>query len=78
MVSKKRHLAKALSWRTLGTIDTMMIGWLVSGDPMIGVSIGSIEVVTKIFLYYAHERAWYKFSNFGLKERIKENNLNDD
>ena len=69
MVSKKRHLAKAISWRTLGTIDTMIIGWLVSGDPWIGVSIGSIEVVTKIFLYYAHERAWYKFSRFGLNQK---------
>ena len=68
MVSKKRHVAKALSWRTLGTIDTMLIGWLVSGDPMIGVSIGSIEVLTKIILYYAHERAWYKFSKFGVEK----------
>ena len=67
MVSKKRHVAKALSWRTLGTIDTMLIGWLVSGDPMIGVSIGSIEVLTKVILYYAHERAWYKFSKFGVE-----------
>jgi len=68
MVSKKRHLAKAISWRTLGTIDTMLIGWAVSGDPVIGLSIGSIEVVTKIFLYYFHERAWYKFSKFGLNK----------
>ena len=69
MVHKKRHLAKAVSWRILGTIDTMMIGWLVSGDPMIGVSIGVIEVFTKVFLYYGHERAWYNFSKFGLKEK---------
>lgn len=66
MVSKKRHVAKALSWRTLGTIDTMIIGWLVSGDPMIGVSIGSIEILTKVVLYYFHERVWYKFFKFGV------------
>ena len=69
MVHKKRHLAKAVSWRILGTLDTMVIGWLVSGDPMIGVSIGAIEVFTKIFLYYGHERAWYNFSKFGLREK---------
>ena len=69
MVSKKRHLAKAVSWRAVGTIDTMLLGWLISGDPMVGVKIGAIELVTKIFLYYAHERAWYKFSRFGVKQK---------
>tara|TARA_B100000579_G_scaffold405523_1_gene391245 strand:- start:551 stop:757 length:207 start_codon:yes stop_codon:yes gene_type:complete len=66
LVSKKRHLAKAVSWRTLGTIDTMLIGWIISGDPTVGVSIGIVEVFTKIFLYYFHERVWYKFSKFGV------------
>ena len=69
MVSKKRHLVKAVSWRAVGTIDTMLLGWLISGDPMVGVKIGAIELVTKIFLYYAHERAWYKFSRFGVKQK---------
>ena len=68
MVSKKRHLAKAVSWRTVGTIDTMLLGWMISGDPMIGIKIGAVELVTKILLYYAHERAWYKFSKFGVKK----------
>ena len=53
----------------------MIIGWLVSGDPWIGVSIGSIEVVTKIFLYYAHERAWYRFSRFGLNLKKGDKNV---
>jgi uncharacterized membrane protein len=68
MVAKKRHLAQALSWRAVGTIDTMLLGWLISGDPMVGVKIGAVELVTKIFLYYAHERAWYKFSKFGVRK----------
>jgi uncharacterized membrane protein len=68
MVSKKRHLAKAISWRTVGTIDTMLLGWLISGDPMVGVKIGAVELITKIFLYYAHERVWYRFSTFGLRK----------
>ncbi len=68
MVAKKRHLAKAISWRAVGTVDTMLLGWLISGDPMVGIKIGAVELVTKIFLYYAHERAWYKFSKFGVRK----------
>jgi len=50
----------------VGTIDTMILGWLVSGDPMIGITIGSFEVVTKMILYFMHERVWYKIG-FGVK-----------
>jgi|TARA_R100000005_G_C4996393_1_gene203229 uncharacterized membrane protein len=67
MVAKKRHLAKAISWRVVGTLDTIALGWIISGDPMIGVKIGVVELITKIVLYYGHERAWYKFSNFGVE-----------
>tara|TARA_R110000824_G_scaffold164077_4_gene340102 strand:- start:9566 stop:9772 length:207 start_codon:yes stop_codon:yes gene_type:complete len=68
MVTKKRHLVKAISWRTVGTIDTILLGWIISGDPMIGIKIGAVELITKILLYYAHERAWYKFSRYGLSK----------
>lgn len=57
----KRHLAKTMTWRIVGTIDTMIIGWLISGDPLIGLSIGGTEVITKMVLYFFHERAWYKY-----------------
>jgi len=67
MVSRKRHVAKALSWRIVGTLDTMLVSWLVTGDPVVGLSIGFIEVLTKTCLYYGHERIWYNYSNFGLK-----------
>lgn len=65
-VSFKRHIAKTITWRVVGTIDTMILGWLVSGDPMVGVTIGSFEVVTKMILYFIHERVWYKIG-FGVK-----------
>ena len=45
--SVKRHLAKTITWRIVGTIDTMIIGWLITGDAMTGLKIGGIEVVTK-------------------------------
>lgn len=66
--SVKRHIAKTITWRIIGTIDTMFIGWFVSGDITIGLSIGGFELISKMGLYYIHERVWYK-SNFGLKDR---------
>jgi uncharacterized membrane protein len=69
--SRKRHLAKTITWRIVGTIDTMILGWLVSGNPMTGVKIGGLEVITKMALYYGHERVWFK-SNYGLVHRKKE------
>lgn len=68
--SKKRHLAKTITWRIVGTIDTMVLGWIISGDPMTGVKIGGLEVATKMILYYLHERAWFKL-NFGLPHRTE-------
>lgn len=68
--SKKRHIAKTITWRIVGTIDTMILAWVISGNPMIGLKVGAAEVMTKMALYYLHERAWYKL-DFGLKLRRK-------
>jgi uncharacterized membrane protein len=67
MVAYKRHLAKTISWRVIGTLDTMIISWAVTGSWEWGLAIGGIEVFTKMVLYYLHERAWYKYSKFGIK-----------
>ena len=67
-VAKTRHVLKTISWRIIGTLDTMLLGWLISGDPMIGVKVGAVEVVTKMGLYYIHERAWYR-SGIGIKHK---------
>jgi uncharacterized membrane protein len=66
--SKKRHVLKTFSWRLVGTLDTILIGWLISGNPFVGLKIGIAEVITKMVLYYLHEKVWYK-SNFGLQTR---------
>lgn len=58
--SRKRHLAKSITWRIVGTIDTILISWLISGNPLTGLKIGFTEVITKMFLYYFHERIWFK------------------
>lgn len=66
--SRKRHIAKTITWRVVGTIDTMILAWVISGDPLIGLKVGFAEVITKMLLYYLHERAWYRF-DYGLPKR---------
>ena len=68
MVSYKRHILKTISWRVVGTIDTMLLSWFVTGSWKLGVTIGGIEVITKMVLYFLHERVWYKYSNFGVEK----------
>lgn len=53
-------LLKTLSWRIIGTIDTMVISYFLTGKLDVAMSIGGIEVVTKMILYYFHERAWVR------------------
>jgi uncharacterized membrane protein len=67
MVSYKRHIAKTISWRIIGTLDTILLSWIITGSWKLGLSIGGVEVITKMILYFFHERMWYKFSKFGLK-----------
>lgn len=56
--SHARALAKAVSWRVIGTLDTFLWSYLITGHPMAAGAIASMETVTKIVLYYLHERVW--------------------
>lgn len=60
--SRKRHIAKSITWRVVGTIDTILLSWLISGSPLTGLKIGFTEVLTKMVLYYFHERVWFKIN----------------
>jgi uncharacterized membrane protein len=60
MDTHRKSLLKAVTWRILGSIDTFLISWLVTGSATLGIGISAIEVVTKIGLFYLHERAWSK------------------
>ena len=68
MNSNKRHLIKTFSWRGIGTIDTILFGWLITGNPLTGLKIGGIEMLSKMLLYYGHEKLWYNI-NYGLDQR---------
>jgi len=54
----KRSLTKTISWRVIGTLDTILISWLITGTLALAFSIGAIELVTKMVLYFFHERVW--------------------
>ena len=53
-----RSVVKARSWRTLGSIDTFVLSWLFTGSAKAAGAIAGTEVITKIALYYFHERIW--------------------
>lgn len=53
-----RSLVKSISWRLIGTLDTILISWLVTGTLSLAFAIGSIEMLTKMVLYFFHERLW--------------------
>ncbi|GGW39888.1 DUF2061 domain-containing protein [Arenibacter certesii] len=56
----KRSIAKSISWRLIGTLDTMLISWVVTGELTVAFSIGVVELFTKMILYFFHERIWNK------------------
>jgi uncharacterized membrane protein len=66
MISRKRHVAKTLTWRVVATSTTVVIAWSVTGDWRVGLGVGGIEVPTKMLLYYLHERFWYNFVGLGV------------
>ena len=66
----KRHFAKAVTWRVVGTLDTILLGFLITGDLPTGVRIGALELFTKILLYFIHERIWVSIP-YGLPEVFK-------
>ncbi len=67
--SRKRHLAKTFTWRGIGTMDTMILAWIITGNPFTGLKIGFSELLTKMILYYLHERVWYRV-DYGLEDRL--------
>ena len=65
LMAKEKHyrsLVKAISWRATGTLDTILISYLITGHAKWALKIGFVELFTKVFLYYVHERVWNRIS----------------
>ena len=68
---RRRHIAKALTWRVAATTTTVAITWIVTGNMKFGLIVGAIESSSKIVLYYLHERAWMR-TKFGITKTADE------
>ena len=58
--TRRRTLAKTVSWRTVATLDTFIISYLVTGSGTWAGTIAGFEVLTKVAIYYCHERVWIR------------------
>jgi uncharacterized membrane protein len=65
-----RSFVKAVSWRILGSIDTFIISYFVTGKLVFAASIASVETFTKIMLFYFHEQAWARVP-WGRGDKVK-------
>ena len=54
----KRSIVKTISWRVVGTLATVIISYVITGTLALAFSIGGIELVSKMVLYFFHERVW--------------------
>jgi uncharacterized membrane protein len=66
MVHVKRHIAKAISYRFIGSLQTVLIGYALTGSIYISSIAGVVELVVKPIIYFIHERIWYKYIKFGV------------
>lgn len=55
-----RSIVKALSWRVVGTVDTLLVSYFLTGKIALAASIASVDFLTKLVLYFFHERVWNK------------------
>ena len=65
IISYRRTGIKTASWRIIATIDTIILAWFYTGSVATAMSIGGLEVFTKLILYFLHERLWAK-NSFGI------------
>ena len=57
-----RSVLKALSWRVVGTLDTLLVSYFLIGEIALATSIASVDFITKLVLYFFHERIWNKIN----------------
>ena len=83
-VQRKRHIAKTITWRIIGSIDTWIIGYVLirffsegqqEGRNMMAAEaasyIAGLELITKTILYYFHERVWYGLNWISSNQKIR-------
>lgn len=77
IVSKKRSVIKSITWRFLGSLDTFFISLIIINYSTQNYSfnlafyIAGLEIITKTFLYYFHERIWNYFKIGRLENSVR-------
>ena len=72
MVQEKRHIAKTISYRILSSSIGFLVLYIATGSATVGATFSTAELLFKPFVYYLHERAWYRWVKFGIKEKKEE------
>ena len=71
VVERKRHIAKTISYRIVSTLVGFLLMWWISGSIKVGTAFGVAELIYKPIQYYIHERIWYRWIKYGLKDKTK-------
>ena len=58
MVSKKRSLAKSITWRLIAIVVTFVVGYIMTGSLELAASLSVVSNLINFILYYLHERVW--------------------
>jgi uncharacterized membrane protein len=69
-VTRKRHLAKAVTWRIVASIVTALIAWFFGLPPKAVGAVFVADLIIKFVLYYGHERVWYNYIKFGVNKDV--------
>lgn len=70
-----RSIVKAISWRFIATLTTIIIVFIFTGNIILSVGIGFFELLSKLILYYLHERVW-NIINWGKNSNVKNIRIN--
>ena len=70
------RIKRAFTARIASLFITFLVGWLITGDIRIGLSIGAIDTIIKLFIYYGHESIWENKMTKDIKQIKVEHSLN--
>ena len=68
VVERKRHIAKTLSYRAISTVTGFLITWTITRSIKISLTFSIVDFMYKLVQYYVHERIWYRYVKYGLKD----------
>lgn len=71
--SRLRSVLKSLSYRVIGTITTSLLAWFVTGELSVALTIGALEPIVKMAVYYLHERAWQQVPRGTVRGLVRRN-----